>query len=85
MDAENECKLELFLSTQLYEVCISEEDADSTSMDELFLETSETFEMSQTRSPDSCALLPTAPSSVDISTLTCMSTGTSSTQLESVK
>ena len=48
MDAEPECKLELFLPTQLYEWCISEDDADSTSMDELLLEASETFEMSQT-------------------------------------
>ena len=40
MDAEHECKLELFLLTQLYEWSISEEDADSTSMDELLLEAS---------------------------------------------
>ena len=48
--AEHKCKLELFLSTQLYEWCISEEDADSTSMDELLLEAGETFEMSQAAS-----------------------------------
>ena len=59
MDTEHECKLEDFLSTQLYEWCISEEDTDSTK-DELLLEASETFEMSQTTSPDSCALHPTA-------------------------
>ena len=53
MDAEHECKLE---SLQLYEWCISEEDGDSTSMDEL-LEASETFGMSQATSPNSCTLL----------------------------
>ena len=65
MDAEHECnKLEAFLSTQLYDWCTSEEDADSTSKDWLLLEVhvSEMFEKSQTTSPDSCALLPTPPS-----------------------
>ena len=52
------------------------------SMDELLLEASETFEMSQT-SPDSCTLLPTAQSSVDL--LKLASPGTSSTQVERVK
>ena len=69
MDTEHECKLEAYLSTQLYEWCISEEDADSTSKDWLLLEASETLEKSQTTSPDSCTLLPTASSSVDLSTL----------------
>ena len=52
--AEHECKLEDVLSTQLhvYEWCISEEDTDSTSMDEILLEASEMFEMFQTMSPD---------------------------------
>ena len=57
MDAEHESKLELFLSTQLYEWCISEEDANSTSMDELLLEAGKTFKMSQATSPNSCTLL----------------------------
>ena len=57
MDVEHQCKLELFLSTQLYEWCISEEDTDSTSMDELLLEAGEMFEMSQATSPDSYTLL----------------------------
>ena len=76
-----ECKLVDSLSTQLYKWCISEEDTDSTrlSIDELLLEASEAFKMSQTMSPDSCALFPTAPSSVDL-----LTTRTSSTQLESV-
>ena len=68
MDAEHECKLEAVLSTQLYKWCISEKDADSTSKDWLLLEASEMFEKSQTTSPDSCALLPTAPSSLGLST-----------------
>ena len=75
VDTKHECRVKQFLST--------EEDLDSTSMDELLLEANEMFELSQTISPDSYALLPTAPSSVDSSTLTI--TGTSSTQLESVK
>ena len=50
MDTEHECKLEDFLSTQLYEWCISEEDANSTSRDEILLEASEVFEMSKTMS-----------------------------------
>ena len=56
MDAEPECKL----STQLYEWCISEDDADSASMDELLLEASETFEMSQTLIAMHCFQLPQA-------------------------
>ena len=65
------------------EWCItcSQEDADSTSMDELLLEASETLKMSQNTYPDSRTLLPTVPSSVDLSIL--KSNGTSSTQLES--
>ena len=50
-------------------------------MDELLLEASETFKMTQTTSPDSCALLPTTPSSVDL--LTLISTRNSFTQFES--
>ena len=53
MDTEHECKLKEFLSTQLYEWCISEEDTNSTSMDELLLEASKMFELSQlATSPD---------------------------------
>ena len=82
MDAEHECKLhvEPFLSRK--------ESVNSTSMDELLSKASETFEMSQTTctystSPDNWTLLPTAPSSVDLLTLTCMSIETSFTQLKS--
>ena len=69
IDTEHECKLEAYLSMQLYEWCISEEGADSTSKDWLLLEASGTFKRSQTTSPDSYTLLPTAPSFVDLSTL----------------
>ena len=70
MNAEHECTLELFLQCikrgrhQLYYTC-------TRSMNELLLEASEMFEMSQTMSSDSCTLLPTGPRFVDLSTFTC--------------
>ena len=59
MDTEHECKLEEFLSTQIYKWCISKDNANSTSMGGILLEASEMSQMS----PDSCTLLLTVPSS----------------------
>ena len=69
MEAEHKCNLDFLKHNYTSGISACGRHR-STIMGKLLLEASETLEMFQTTSPDNSALFSTAPSSVDISTLT---------------